>query len=230
LSYDSSSGNGPFGLGWSLALPSITRRTDKGLPRYQDADESDLFILSGAEDLVPVLVEDSQGQWAREIVPPRDGYIITRYRPRIEGLFARIERWTRQSDGDTYWRSISKENVTTFYGETLESRIADPEDPTKVFSWLICQSQDDKGYAIVYSYAAEDSVNVDLSQANERNRLALSRSVNGLGNAPHFSTSNPPAPSPATQGGKNSWILQYAGDLSQLPITDIFLVCAFSAN
>src|SRR5580704_2803626 len=32
LSYDSGSGNGPFGLGWSLGLPSITRRTDKGLP------------------------------------------------------------------------------------------------------------------------------------------------------------------------------------------------------
>src|SRR5437764_1694070 len=54
LSYDSGSGNGPFGLGWSLALPSITRRTDKGLPRYRDAEESDVFILSGAEDLVPV--------------------------------------------------------------------------------------------------------------------------------------------------------------------------------
>jgi Salmonella virulence plasmid 65kDa B protein len=48
LSYDSGSGNGPFGLGWSLSLPKITRRTDKGLPRYQDADESDIFILSGA--------------------------------------------------------------------------------------------------------------------------------------------------------------------------------------
>src|ERR1700740_382526 len=55
LSYDSGAGNGPFGLGWSLSLPSITRRTDKGLPRYEDADESDIFILSGTEDLVPVL-------------------------------------------------------------------------------------------------------------------------------------------------------------------------------
>ena len=34
LSYDSGSGNGPFGFGWSLALPSITRKTDKGLPEY----------------------------------------------------------------------------------------------------------------------------------------------------------------------------------------------------
>src|SRR5215213_5444733 len=29
LSYDSGSGNGPFGFGWSLSLPSITRKTDK---------------------------------------------------------------------------------------------------------------------------------------------------------------------------------------------------------
>jgi RHS repeat-associated protein len=178
LSYDSGSGNGPFGLGWSLSLPSITRRTDKGLPRYQDADASDVFILSGAEDLVPVLVQDGEGHWTRENVPPRDGYAVTRYRPRIEGLFARIERWTRQIDGDTHWRSTSKDNVTTFYGATIESRIADPADPNRVFSWLISQSQDDKGNAIVYSYAPEDSSNVDLSRANERNRSAASRSAN----------------------------------------------------
>src|SRR5215831_7943365 len=44
LSYDSGAGTGPFGLGWSLSLPSISRRTDKGLPRYYDAEESDIFI------------------------------------------------------------------------------------------------------------------------------------------------------------------------------------------
>src|SRR5262245_63209473 len=57
LSYDSGAGNGPFGFGWRLSPPSITRRTDKGLPKYLDAEESDIFILSGAEDLVPVLVD-----------------------------------------------------------------------------------------------------------------------------------------------------------------------------
>src|SRR4051794_16084229 len=34
LSYNSGSGNGVFGLGWGLSLPSVTRKTDKGLPRY----------------------------------------------------------------------------------------------------------------------------------------------------------------------------------------------------
>jgi len=57
LAYDSGSGNGPFGLGWSLSVPAITRKTDKGLPRYRDAEDSDIFILSGSEDLVPLLVQ-----------------------------------------------------------------------------------------------------------------------------------------------------------------------------
>src|SRR5919109_1187517 len=66
LSYDSGSGNGPFGFGWNLSIPSITRKTDKGLPRYDDANESDVFILSGAEDLVPVFKQDQAGNWVRD--------------------------------------------------------------------------------------------------------------------------------------------------------------------
>src|SRR6187200_1513974 len=58
LSYDSGSGNGPFGFGWSLSIPTISRKTDKGLPEYRDGEESDVYILSGAEDLVPVLEPD----------------------------------------------------------------------------------------------------------------------------------------------------------------------------
>ena len=125
LSYDSGMGNGPFGFGWNLSLPSITRKTDKGLPLYQDAEESDTFIFSGSEDLVPELIE-KDGQWQRNSLPPRivgnQKYQIQRYRPRIEGLFARIERWTNTTTGEAYWRSISKDNVTTIYGKDEKSR------------------------------------------------------------------------------------------------------------
>src|SRR5262249_21377761 len=48
LSYDSGAGNSPFGFGWTLGLSSITRKTDKGLPKYVDESESDVFVLSGA--------------------------------------------------------------------------------------------------------------------------------------------------------------------------------------
>jgi hypothetical protein len=70
LDYDSGIGNGPFGLGWHLALPHITRRTDKGLPRYDDAEQtewSDIFLLSGAEDLVPALRDEGDGGWSPEL-------------------------------------------------------------------------------------------------------------------------------------------------------------------
>jgi hypothetical protein len=45
----------------SLSLPSITRKTDKGLPLYFDGEDSDVFILSGAEDLVPIYRQDPDG-------------------------------------------------------------------------------------------------------------------------------------------------------------------------
>lgn len=161
LSYDSGAGNSAFGLGWNLSLPSITRKTDKGLPKYQDADESDVFILSGAEDLVPV------GDATNDL---SNTFSVRRYRPRIEGLFARIERWTELASRKIHWRSISKDNITTLYGRTAKSRIADPADPTRVLSWLICESYDDKGNAIRYQYKTENSDDVDFSAANEKNR------------------------------------------------------------
>jgi RHS repeat-associated protein len=180
LAYDSGSGNGPFGFGWSLSLPSVTRKTEKGLPQYQDANESDVFILSGAEDLVPVLRVDGTRYVDETTVP---GYTIHRYRPRIEGLFARIERWTNRVTGEAHWRSITKDNITTLYGRDNSSRIFDPQDPNpnhprRVFSWLICQSYDDTGNAIVYEYKAENSENIDLSQAHEQNRTDVGRSAN----------------------------------------------------
>jgi hypothetical protein len=173
LNYDSGTGNGPFGFGWGIGLPSITRKTDKGLPRYWDSEESDVFVLSGAEDLVAV-IQNGQPKIQKRTLEEQD-FTVYFYRPRIEGLFARIERWVN-SDGDSYWRSISKDNLTTYYGKTPESRIANPDNPLQVFSWLICESHDDKGNISQYQYIAEDSGKIDLSQINERNRTVLSRS------------------------------------------------------
>jgi RHS repeat-associated protein len=169
LSYDSGSGNGAFGLGWSLTLPAITRKTDRGLPRYRDAAESDVFVLSGAEDLVPVTGPDG-----RRRVERRAGYTVQPYWPRVEGLFARIERWSRPGgqsgeggEGDVHWRVTTRDNITTVYGDTALSRVAAGD---RTFSWLISQSWDDKGNAIVYEYVAEDDRGIDPDLVSERGR------------------------------------------------------------
>jgi RHS repeat-associated protein len=178
LSYDSGSGNGPYGVGWQLPLPSISRKTADRLPRYLDGDESDVFVLSGSEDLVPVLVE-TNGTSARTSTTAIEGghtYRVDAYRPRVEGLYARIERWT-DSTGEVHWRTVSTDNVTTLYGRSAESRISDPDDPGRVATWLIGESFDDRGNAVLYRYVAEDSAGVDTTLASERNRTATSRSA-----------------------------------------------------
>src|SRR5919202_3092188 len=99
LSYDSGAGNSPFGFGWMLSVPSVTRKTEKeGLPRYWDAKESDVFMLSEAEDLVPSLKGSDWKRDVRDVSLDGKTYTVGRYRPRIEGLFARIERWQNKAD------------------------------------------------------------------------------------------------------------------------------------
>ena len=88
----------------------------------------------------------------------RRRYRVHRYRPRIEGLFARIERWTRRRDR----RHPLALDLRATTSPRSTARTADSRDrrpapiPTRVFSWLICESYDDKGNAIVYEYKAED--------------------------------------------------------------------------
>ncbi|MCE3552395.1 sugar-binding protein [Pseudonocardia sp. RS11V-5] len=172
LTYDSGFGNGVAGLGWRLDLVAVSRRTEKGLPGYDDARESDVFVMSGLEDLVPVDVPEVR----------RDGYTVRRYRPRVESSFSRIERWSSRTDpADVFWRTISADNVLTRYGGTDESRVRDPDDPARIFSWLICEQQDDKGNAISYGYRQDDAAGVDVTRPDELARGAAdspARAVN----------------------------------------------------
>jgi RHS repeat-associated protein len=179
LNYDSGAGNGLFGLGWELPLPTITRKTDKGLPRYLDDEESDIFILAGTEDLVPLL--DGDGHLP-QLIPTRvygKDYLVRRYRPRIEGLFALIERWVEQSaPANMFWRTISRENVTTWYGRSKDSRIVDPNDATHIFQWFICETHDDKGNVVQYTYKREDATGVAVHSVEESNRDDVQRIAN----------------------------------------------------
>ncbi|KAK0619151.1 hypothetical protein B0T14DRAFT_479113, partial [Immersiella caudata] len=154
LGYDSGAGNGPFGLGWSLDMGSISRKTSHRIPQYGDGDE-DVFVHAEGEDLVPV----NYG----EVGEQRGGYLVREYRLRVEqerGL--RIERWTSMTNaGEVYWRTISgDQNITQIYGRSDESRVFRPavhSDATKqIFSWLLVESYDAFGNAIHCAYKAED--------------------------------------------------------------------------
>ncbi len=144
LQYSSGNGTGAFGLGWDLSIPRITRKTEKGLPRY---DDRDVFVMSGAEDLVPVLPKDPIA---------RPDHTVFRYRPRTEGLFARIERWMHDTTHEVHWRAITKDNITSIYGKRSFSRLADPDDASRVYEWLLEETYDVFGNHILYEYAKDD--------------------------------------------------------------------------
>lgn len=188
LSYDSGGGNSAFGLGWQCAPPAITRKTDKGIPRYPDAggltglpaEEEDVFLLSGAEDLVPErrlqdgewrLVEEERSYEGRP-------YLVRRFRPRVEGAFALIERFTDRWSGESWWRTITKEDVTTEYGRSPQSRVADSADPRRVFAWLASASWNDSGDLLEYGYKPENDDGIDTGSVGERNRTPQTRAVN----------------------------------------------------
>ena len=168
LSYDSGAGNGPFGHGFHLSVPQITRKTDKGLPQYHDAQGSDVFILSGAEDLVPKRLAGAG--WEKERFD--DGAdIVERYVPRIEGLFARIEKREEKATGVVYWQATTRDNVTSTYGRSDTARIADPLHPRRVFSWLLEETRDDRGNVLLYMYKVEDLAGVSRTAPHEANRF-----------------------------------------------------------
>ena len=179
LSYDSGAGNGLFGLGWNLGLPSIIRKTDKGLPQYRDEQESDVFIIAGAEDLVPKLDAAGHRLPSQQFTINNVPYKVFTYCPRIEGAFALIERWVDQTNsGNTFWRTIGRDNITTWFGRVGDSRITDPENSAHTFQWLICQSHDDKGNVIEYLYDADKEADIEKSVLWVINRITPQRTAN----------------------------------------------------
>ncbi|WP_030322687.1 SpvB/TcaC N-terminal domain-containing protein [Streptomyces sp. NRRL B-3229] len=151
LGYSTGSGNGPFGLGWQLSLPGVSRKTSRGLPRYVDAggvmagERADVFVLSGAEDLVPVA-----GAYPGRV----------HYRPRTEGVFARIEH-VKDASGD-FWEVRAKDGSRTRYGTPRPADapdgwrdpavVADSRTPGHVFCWRITETADALGNLVRYSY------------------------------------------------------------------------------
>ncbi len=169
INYNSGAGNTPFGLGWSLNYPSIQRKTDRKIPRYLEGTDEDTFMFSGAEDLVPFLEENSNGNgFDEKIKSTPDGYSVKQYRPRIEGGFVRIEKIQHPSYG-IYWKVTTRDNTTTIFGRSTLARISDPKDSSRIYQWMPEFSYDDKGNWIAYHYKKDTNLNEDGSPIMDDN-------------------------------------------------------------
>ncbi|MFK8104118.1 MAG: SpvB/TcaC N-terminal domain-containing protein, partial [Saprospiraceae bacterium] len=164
LSYSSGTGNGFFGVGFQVSLPTISRKTAHQFPKY---DATDTFLISNADDLVPLL--NAAGEPTIETIALEDiTYTVQSYRPRTEGLFASIQQWRIPGTDTIFWKVITSDNTTSFFGKTAAARVADPANNQKIFKWLLEDHLDAKGNHVHYEYKAENNDNIpnDLTEGN----------------------------------------------------------------
>jgi len=126
LEYVHSKGQGPFGLGWSLPIKRIERRLDIGLHDFLSQER----FLDGSMEIT---------EWD-------DGY----YRP---SMAAASHKYRRIGDG---WEAWDPDGNTYELGVSDSSRVADPEDPSRVQTWLIERATEPNGNIISYEWVSKD--------------------------------------------------------------------------
>jgi len=126
LDYDSGGGVSELGMGWKLGgLPSVRRRTENGLPKFDSSDAFEVTGLGVTSDLLEIS--------ANTFRPEQEG-----------GAFIRVKRST---DGNT-WEVRDKSGFTyRFGGEGCTE-----SENGKVATWLLCERDDLHGHKIAYSW------------------------------------------------------------------------------
>jgi len=138
LKYNSGNGNGIAGIGWKISTVAIFRQTDKGLPKYNDANHPDTFINYNGEELVSVK-DDST-------------YNIQTYRLKNENSFVRYE-YLKNEDR---WICHYPSGQRFFLGSRSHSHkqpacIRRPDDNLS-YAWYVTEAIDTNGNRIHYNY------------------------------------------------------------------------------
>ena len=129
LDYDSGGGISDLGIGWQLGgLPELRRRTENGLPKFDDTDAFEITGFGAPSDLLEISART--------------------YRPQYEsGAFVRVQR---SADGKT-WEARDKSGTTyRFGGEGFVE-----EDGGNVATWLLREQLDVYGHSIKYSWKTD---------------------------------------------------------------------------
>ena len=151
LRYSTGQGNGWFGVGWSIGIPAVTRKTSHGVPRYNErtadiadldvGERQDVFLVAGSEDLVPIEGAYPGGR---------------RYRPRTEQDFARIIHVATSTENR--WTVATKDGLVHTYGVSGDAQTRDPATSDHIFAWHLTETRDPFGNMIRYEYAQDTGV------------------------------------------------------------------------
>ncbi|KAF9396826.1 Insecticidal toxin complex protein TcaC1 [Podila verticillata] len=167
LTYSSGVGNGPFGMGWQCGVMSISRRTQNGVPRY---DEQDTFLSPSGEVMVVAVDEggqpDSRQSDAPQGIRVPSTYTVTRYHPRQILDFSKLEfcQPVENDEVTPFWLMSTPDGQTHIFGKTAQARISHRHEDNQVDQiarWLLEESVTPTGEHIYYQYKAEDDASCD---------------------------------------------------------------------
>ena len=128
LDYNGGFANSAWGMGWRLSIASIQRRTDDGIPTYDDAQ--DTFIYMGGEKLVRLNNGD--------------------YRFENESSFMRLRRIAASdAPNQVYWEAHTPDGMRYLFGETAQARVTNERG---IFRWELERMIDTHGNEMRYIY------------------------------------------------------------------------------
>ena len=141
--YNSAGENGWVGMGWDVAIPSITLDTRWGVPHYYPSQESETYLFNG-EQLTPVA--------HRDVLQPRSPE--KHFYPRIEGGNFNIIIRHGTHPNNYWWEVTDKNGVVYFYGgDPITHPAADSiltDDQGNIFKWLLREMRDTHGNTVQY--------------------------------------------------------------------------------
>ena len=146
LAYNSQSGNGLLGMGWSLSGLSVVHRCPRtfvqdGVIGSVNYDANDRYCLDGQR-----LVAISGGY----------GGNGTEYRTESES-YSRIVSYGSQGSGPAWWKVWTQSGQIIEYGNTADSRI-EAQGKSEVMLWSMNKLQDTVGNYLTVNYI-EDNAN-----------------------------------------------------------------------
>src|SRR6185369_2103471 len=103
ITYNNEGGTTWMGTGWNLSSPGISIDTRWGVPRYDAAKESEMYMLNG-EQMAPVNNRDT---FVARVTDKR-------FYERVEGDFKKIIRHG-SSPSNYWWEVTEKSGIKRFY-------------------------------------------------------------------------------------------------------------------
>ncbi|WOI22889.1 TIGR02594 family protein [Nonlabens ulvanivorans] len=189
ISYNSDAGTGWLGQGWSLSMPAITINSSWGTPKFNSANETEIYSMSGEQlmypkrngsDWMPHRHADVNGTtYVTPDVSPLPRTADLEFTLRKQGSFTQIIR-KGNSPSTYYWKVVAPDGTIHYYGG---SNAVDPDAVItdvqgNIVHWALVQSIDVYGNTVAYQYDTDEITG--LSGDNQNLNGGISHLLNNV--------------------------------------------------